>query len=72
MPLIKAKGGQVVNASIAVIGFGIIAMLLLPLLANAGHRKRGPKPKRRGRIDIHYEIIQREMQKIFKIIGIAA
>jgi uncharacterized membrane protein YadS len=33
MPLIKAKGGQVVNASIGVIGFGIIAMLLLPRLA---------------------------------------
>jgi uncharacterized membrane protein YadS len=33
MPLIKAKGGQVVNASIGVIGFGIIAMLLLPQLA---------------------------------------
>jgi len=32
MPLIKAKGGQVVNASIGVIGFGLIAMLLLPWL----------------------------------------
>jgi uncharacterized membrane protein YadS len=33
MPLIKAKGGQVVHAGIAVIGFGIFAMLLLPWLA---------------------------------------
>jgi uncharacterized membrane protein YadS len=33
MPLIKARGGQVVNASIGVIGFGIIAMLLLPWLS---------------------------------------
>ncbi|MBN2321166.1 MAG: putative sulfate exporter family transporter [Acidobacteria bacterium] len=33
MPLIKAKGGQVLNASIGVIGFGIIAMLLLPWMA---------------------------------------
>ncbi len=33
MPLIKAKGGQVLNATIGVIGFGIIAMLLLPWLA---------------------------------------
>jgi uncharacterized membrane protein YadS len=33
MPLIKAKGGQVVNASIGVIGFGLISMLLLPWLA---------------------------------------
>jgi uncharacterized membrane protein YadS len=33
MPLIKAKGGQVVNASIGVVGFGIVAMMLLPWLA---------------------------------------
>lgn len=33
MPLIKAKGEQVVNASIGVIGFGLIAMVLLPWLA---------------------------------------
>jgi uncharacterized membrane protein YadS len=33
MPMIKASGGQVINASIGVIGFGIIAMLLLPWLA---------------------------------------
>ncbi len=33
MPLAKAKGGQVINASIGVIGFGLIAMLLLPWLA---------------------------------------
>ena len=33
MPLIKAKGGQVLNASIGIIGFGIVAMLLLPWLA---------------------------------------
>jgi uncharacterized membrane protein YadS len=32
MPLVKAKGGQVIHASIGVIGFGIIAMLLLPRL----------------------------------------
>jgi uncharacterized membrane protein YadS len=30
MPLTKANGGQVVNATVGVIGFGIIAMLLLP------------------------------------------
>ncbi len=33
MPLIKPKGGQLVSASIGVIGFGMIAMLLLPWLA---------------------------------------
>jgi uncharacterized membrane protein YadS len=32
MPLIKAKGGQVINASAGVIGFGLIAMLLLPVV----------------------------------------
>jgi len=33
MPLVKATGGQVVNASICVIGFGLIAMVLLPWAA---------------------------------------
>jgi uncharacterized membrane protein YadS len=32
MPLIKAKGGQVVNSVACVIGFGLIAMIVLPLL----------------------------------------
>lgn len=32
MPLIKAKGGQVVNATACVIIFGLLAMLLLPVL----------------------------------------
>jgi len=32
MPLIKAKGGQVVNAVVCVIGFGLIAMIVLPLV----------------------------------------
>ncbi len=32
MPLIKAKGGQVLNASACVIGFGLIAMVLLPIV----------------------------------------
>lgn len=33
MPLIKAKGGQVVNAVIGVIAWGLVAMVLLPVLA---------------------------------------
>jgi len=33
MPLIKAKGSQVLNASVGVIGFGLVAMLLLPWMA---------------------------------------
>jgi uncharacterized membrane protein YadS len=37
MPLIKAKGGQVLNGAIGVIVFGLIAMLLLPLLAIPFH-----------------------------------
>ncbi|WP_461208615.1 putative sulfate exporter family transporter [Desulfocurvus sp. DL9XJH121] len=32
MPLIKAKGGQVVNSVACVVGFGLIAMFLLPVL----------------------------------------
>lgn len=32
MPLIKAKGGQVINGSICVIFFGLVAMMILPWL----------------------------------------
>jgi uncharacterized membrane protein YadS len=32
MPLIKAKNGQVIHASIGVIGFGLVAMVVVPLL----------------------------------------
>ena len=32
MPLIKAKGGQVVNAAAGVIVFGLVAMMILPIL----------------------------------------
>ena len=46
--------------------------VLIPLLANAGNLKRGRKPTSRCEIDIHYENIQTEMQKLFKTIGIAA
>lgn len=46
--------------------------VLRPLLANTGQRKRGRKPKTGCTIDTHYENIQIELQKIFKIIGIAA
>lgn len=31
MPLIKAKGGQVINSLVCVVAFGIIAMFLLPI-----------------------------------------
>jgi len=34
MPLIKAKGGQVINAFVCVIVFGLIAMQLLPVLGD--------------------------------------
>jgi len=46
--------------------------VLKPLLANACQRRRGPKPKRCCAIETHYENVQIEIQKIFKIIGIAA
>jgi len=46
--------------------------VLKPLLANTGQRRRGRKPKKCCTIDTHYENIQIEIQRIFKIIGIAA
>ena len=46
--------------------------VLIPLLANAGNLKRGRKPINRCQIDIHYQNIRTEMQKLFKTIGIAA
>lgn len=46
--------------------------VLIPLLANAGNLKRRRRPANRCEIDIHYENIQTEMQKLFKTIGIAA
>jgi len=39
--------------------------VLQPLLSCSGKRKRGPKPINRSEIDLHYENIQIEMQKIF-------
>jgi len=46
--------------------------VLIPLLANAGKRKAGPKPRNRSQMDIHYDNIQIEMQKIFQTMNIAA
>ncbi len=46
--------------------------VLIPLLACAGRRKPGPKPRNRSQIDVHYDNIQIEMQKIFQVINIAA
>jgi DNA-binding transcriptional ArsR family regulator len=46
--------------------------ILKPLLAGAGKRKTGPKPTNQCEIDLHYKNIQIEMQKIFKILKIAA
>lgn len=46
--------------------------VLTPLLTFAGKRKTGPKPRNRCEIDIHYENIQVEMQKIFETLKIAA
>jgi hypothetical protein len=46
--------------------------VLIPLLASAGSRKAGPKPRNRSQLDIHYDNIQIEMQKIFQTMNIAA
>lgn len=46
--------------------------VLLPLLANAGHRKTGrPQLPNRSQIDTHYNNIQIEMQKVFQCLHIA-
>lgn len=56
----------------AMAGFIVLReKVLTPLLAGMGNRKSGRKPTDRSPIDIHYENVQSEMQKIFKIIGIA-
>lgn len=46
--------------------------VLIPFVSNAGKLKRGPKPKNSNSVDTHYENVQREMYKIFEIIGLAA
>ena len=46
--------------------------VLNPLLAGAGKRQTGPKPPNRSPIDIHYDNVQIEMQKIFQCLNIAA
>jgi len=47
--------------------------VLLPLLANAGHRQMGrPKLLNRSQIDTHYDNIQIQMQKVFQCLNIAA
>jgi hypothetical protein len=57
----------------AMAGFIVLReKVLIPLLAGACNLKAGRKPSNRSQIDIHYENIQREMQNVFEIIGIAA
>ena len=46
--------------------------IIEPLLANAGRKRMGPKPKDYGVLDKQYEILQTDMQQLFKTIGIAA
>ena len=46
--------------------------ILIPLLACGGKRKTGPKPTNRGKLDIHYDNIQIEMQYIFNELKLAA
>jgi hypothetical protein len=57
----------------AMAGFMVLREKVLnPLLTGACSREREPKPSNRSQIDIHYENIQREVQNVFEIIGIAA
>jgi len=43
-----------------------------PLLARARRRRGGRKPRNRGAIDVHYEIIQIRMQDLYQAIGLVA
>lgn len=46
--------------------------VLKPLLANTGKLKAGPKGPNHSELDTQYETIQRQMQTLFKTIGISA
>jgi hypothetical protein len=46
--------------------------VLTPLLANAGQRRRGARPKDYSPIDAQYDSLQIQMQKLFSLLGIAA
>ena len=46
--------------------------VIKPLLAGAGKRKRGRKPRNQAPIDACYDTMQNEMQKLFECLRIAA
>jgi len=46
--------------------------VIKPLVAAAGRRRRGRKPKNYGAIDAHYENLFNEMRRTFATLGIAA
>jgi|GEM_PF-160074 len=57
----------------AMVGFSVLReKVLVPLLSGFVNRKAGQKPRNRSQVDMHYENIQKEMQNIFQIIGLAA
>ncbi len=60
------KGLKGITALIA-----IREKVIKPVLAGVCKPKRGPKPKNQSDIDIHYQNICTEMDKLFRAIGIA-
>lgn len=46
--------------------------VIKPVLAGAGKPKRGRKPRNQNPIDTHYQAIQFEMLRLFRVIGVAA
>lgn len=46
--------------------------VIQPLLAGAGRRRSGRKPRNRGAIDVHYEALQIKMQDLFQALGLVA
>ena len=44
--------------------------VLKPVLAGAGHPKRGPRPQQENEIDKHYRLLHAEMRALFHALGV--
>lgn len=51
--------------------FTLREKVIKPVLAGAGKRKRGPKPRGQSELDIQYGKVQTEMRTLFHILGVA-
>jgi len=46
--------------------------VIKPLLAAQCHPERGPKPKNRTSVDLHYDALKNSMRELFVELGMAA